>query len=92
LELFLDYVDLNKMNLSLNEAIEISKELKRSHIQAVVGEGLDKIYMYVYSVDPLITCNCNRKSFDEQASRVVTQRLEQYKNVEVKLSGPATGR
>ena len=76
------------MVLTLDEAQKIDIELARSHVGGSVGQGLDKLYFYVYSTDPMITCNCARKSFDENAKKTAEKRLSQYENVIVTLTGP----
>lgn len=75
------------MLLTLDEAQKIAAELKRNHVQAAVGQGLDKLYFYVYSTDPLMTCSCARKSFDAQAKKATEKRLSQYENVVVTVTG-----
>jgi hypothetical protein len=75
------------MLLALSEAQKISTELKKSHVQASVGIGLDKLYFYVYSTDPAMKCKCSQKSFNERARKVVEQRLSQYENVVVTVTG-----
>ena len=75
------------MKLTLEEAQKISTELKSKFIQATVGVGLDKLYFYVYSTDPMITCNCSRWSFDKTAKEVTEKRLSQFDNVVVTATG-----
>jgi len=75
------------MLLTLEEAQKISTELKKSHVQASVGVGLDKLYFYVYSIDPAMTC-CARKSFDARAKKKVEEAVFKYENVVVTITGP----
>jgi len=77
------------MLLTLDEAQKISTELKKSHVQASVGVGLDKLYFYVYSIDPAMTCCCARKSFDARAKKKVEEAVSKYENVVVTVIGPA---
>lgn len=76
------------MVLTLKEAQNIASELRASHIMAMVGEGLDKLYFYVYSTDPMMKkCGCNRRTFDNRAKKVVEKRVSQFENVIVTMTG-----
>lgn len=78
------------MKLTVQEAWVIAQELKSSHIQATVGQGVDIVHFYVYSTDPLIpSCGCGRKDFDVKAAKAVQERVKQFSNVAISSSGPA---
>lgn len=77
------------MLLTLNEAQKLATELKKSHVQAAVGVGLDKLYFYVYSVDPTMKCKCSRKTYDARAKKVVEDAVAKYTNVIVTVTGGA---
>jgi len=77
------------MKLNLEKAQEIAKKLKSKNVQAMVGAALDKVFFYVYSIDPLIKCNCNRKAFDLRAKQLLAKEVSEYDNVRIAVTGPA---